>query len=100
MGTGIIKNEYDGPKKPLKPIRAGDFKLDFAYSTDANEVDAGIRETIRGVKLSIMAMGIALYRVDCDGLFIELGFRKFGEYVDKLAEKTGMSRTTIYSVCL
>jgi hypothetical protein len=97
MGTNIIRNEYDGPKKPPKPIEAGEFKLDFAYSPDAKEVDAGIRETIRGVKLSIMAMGIALYRVDCDGLFIELGFRKFGEYVDKLAEETGMSRTTIYN---
>jgi hypothetical protein len=97
MGTSIIKNEYDGPQKPPKTIEAGEFKLDFAYSSDANEVDVGIRETIRGVKLSIMAMGIALYRVDCDGLFIELGFRKFGEYVDKLAEETGMSRTTIYN---
>jgi hypothetical protein len=97
MGTNIIKNEYDGPKKLPKPIDDGEFKLDFAYSSDANEVDVGIRETIRGVKLSIMAMGIALYRVDCDGLFIELGLRKFGAYVDKLAEETGMSRTTIYN---
>jgi hypothetical protein len=93
----VIKNEYDGPKKPKTSIEAGHFHLDFAYSESAQEVDTGIRETIRGVKLSIMAMGIALYRVDCDGLFIELGHRKFGEYVDRLAEETGMSRTTIYN---
>jgi hypothetical protein len=44
-----------------------------------------------------MAMGIALYRVDVSGLFIDLGFRKFGEYIDHLAEDTGMSRTNLYN---
>jgi hypothetical protein len=42
-------------------------------------------------------MGIALYRVDVSGLFIDLGFRKFGEYIDHLAEDTGMSRTNLYN---
>jgi hypothetical protein len=92
-----IPNEYDGPKKPPRTIKGGQFKLDFAYSQDAAEIDAGIRETIRGVKLSIMTMGIALYRVDVSGLFIDLGFRKFGEYIDHLAEDTGMSRTNLYN---
>ena len=93
----IIQNQYDGPRKPPKKIEGGQFHLDFAYSADAIEVDTGIRETIRGVKLSIMAMGIALYRIDAAELFVDLGFRKFGEYIDKLAEDTGMSRTTIYN---
>jgi len=93
-----IKNEYDGPKKIARAIKSqAPVKLDFAYSQDATEVDAGIKDTIRGVKLSIMAMGIALYRVDVSGLFIDLGFKKFGEYIDHLAEDTGMSRTTIYN---
>jgi len=90
-----IKNEYDGPK--ITRSKQVQLKLDFAYSQDAEEVDAGIKDTIRGVKFSIMAMGIALYRVDVSGLFIDLGFKKFGEYVDHLAEDTGMSRTTIYN---
>jgi hypothetical protein len=63
METALIKNEYDIPKK-IKKIEGGQFSLDFAYSQDAKVVDTGIKETIRGVKLSIMAMGIALYRVD------------------------------------
>jgi len=96
METALIKNDYDGPKKPRK-ITNAQYSIDFAYSQDAQEVDAGIRDTIRGVKLSIMAMGIALYRVDVSGLFIDLGFKKFGEYVDHLAEETGMSRTNIYN---
>jgi len=92
-----IQNYYDGPKKPAKGISGGQFKLDFAYSSDAAVVDSGIKETIRGVKLSIMAMGIALYRVDVSGLFIDLGFKKFGEYIDHLAEETGMARTSLYN---
>jgi hypothetical protein len=93
-----IKNEYDGPKRITRVIKSpAPLKLDFAYSQDATEVDAGIKDTIRGVKVSIMAMGIALYRVDVGGLFIDLGFRKFGEYIDHLAEDTGMSRTTLYN---
>jgi hypothetical protein len=97
MTSEIIKNSYDGPKKPPKEIKSGQFKLDFAYSQDAEEVDTGIKETIRGVKLSIMAMGIALYRVDVSGLFIDLGFNKFGEYIDHLAGETGMARTSLYN---
>jgi hypothetical protein len=97
METAIIKNDYDGPKKPSRTIKGGQFTLDFAYSQDAAEVDTGIREAIRGVKISIMAMGIALYRVDVSGLFIDLGFKKFGEYIDHLAEDTGMARNSLYN---
>lgn len=97
METALIKNEYNGPIKKPRKIGDGQFSLDFAYSQDAQEVDAGIKETIRGVKVSIMAMGIALYRVDVSGLFIDLGFRKFGEYIDHLAEETGMARTSLYN---
>lgn len=86
-----IQNVYDGPKKHKE------FKLDFAYSKNASEVDSGIKDTIKGVKLSIMAMGIALYRVDVDGLFIDLGFKKFGEYIDHLSDETGMSRANFYN---
>jgi hypothetical protein len=92
-----IENVYDGPQKPVKKFKAKQFTLDFAYSENATELDTGIRETARGYKLSIMAMGIALYRVDVAGLFIDLGFRKFGEYIDKLAEDTGLNRSTLYN---
>jgi len=87
-----IQNVYDGPKKPKTK-----FNLDFAYSKDAEIVDKGIRETLKGVKMSIMAMGIALFRIDVSGLFIDLGFKKFGEYIDHLAEETGMSRANLYN---
>jgi hypothetical protein len=93
-----IQNEYSGPKKPARALaKAGEFQLDFAYSTDATAVDNGIKSAIRGVKISIMAMSIALYRIDVGGMFIDLGFKKFGEYIDHLAEATGMSRTNLYN---
>ena len=46
-----IQNIYDGPKKPRRQLNNSQFELDFAYSTSPEEVDAGIKETIRGVKL-------------------------------------------------
>jgi hypothetical protein len=58
-----ISNSYDGSRAPVKKIKAGQFELDFAYSESADELDRGVRETIRSVKMSIMAMGIALYRI-------------------------------------
>jgi len=92
-----LPNIYDGPKKQHRIIKHSQFQLDFAYSQDAGVLDTGIRETIRGVKLSIMAMGIALYRVDVGGLYADLGFRKFGEYIDSLVKETGMSRSNLYN---
>ena len=93
----VIQNIYDGQKRPSRSFKSGQINLDFAYSADAAEIDAGIREAIGGVKVSIMAMGIALYRVDVSGLFMDLGYKKFGEYIDHLAEETGMARTTLYN---
>jgi hypothetical protein len=93
-----IENDYDGPRKLARVSKKSELiSLDFAYSQNPEEVDAGIRDALRGVKMSIMAMGIALYRVDVGGLFIDLGYRKFGEYIDHLAEDTGMSRTNLYN---
>ena len=94
----VIRNEYDGPKKPTKLQKAqGIISLDFAYSENAKVVDAGIKEAIRGVKVSIMAMGIALYRMDVSEFYYDLGYKKFGEYIDHLSEETGMARTTLYN---
>lgn len=93
----VIKNEYDGPTKHPQKAKRGQIALDFAYSNNASEVDAGIKETMKGVKLSILYMGIALYRVNVAGYYMDLGFRRFGEYIDHLVEDTGMSRANLYN---
>ena len=66
-----IPNVYDGPKPPtnLLPKQVGNahFSLDFAASDDAAEIDAGIRESIKGVRLSILAMGMGLAKLKPKG---------------------------------
>ena len=59
MKKEVLANQYDGPRAPTKRLPASQFSLDFAYSESASELDNGVRETIQGVKLFIMAMGIA-----------------------------------------
>jgi hypothetical protein len=41
------------------------------------------------MKLSILSLGIALYRISASSLYIELGHRSFNEYIDKLVEDIG-----------
>jgi hypothetical protein len=89
MTQRAIKNEYEGPKKPACQVRAGQIPLDYTFSDDSQGLDTGIRETLRGVKLSMMTMGTALYRIEAGGLYIDLGFRKFGEYIDHLVDVPG-----------
>jgi hypothetical protein len=93
----VIKNEYDGHRKPSQRLERGQTALDFAYSDNASEVDAGIKETMKGLKLSILYMGIALYRINVASYYVDLGFRRFGEYIDHLVEDTGMSRANLYN---
>jgi hypothetical protein len=89
----IIKNEYDGPKKPKK---ARLFSLDFANSNDPVILDNGIRETMRGMNLSAMAVSKALYRIYVSGYYIELGYKRMNAYIDQLVEETGFSRSIFY----
>ena len=57
MKTETIQNQYDGPRAPAKRLPSSLINLDYASSDDAVEIDAGIRETIKGLRLSILAMG-------------------------------------------
>jgi hypothetical protein len=74
MRTEVIPNQYDGPQKPVKKLEGGYFSLDYANSDDAAEIDSGIRETIKGVRLSILAMGIGLATIKAQGLYIDLKY--------------------------
>jgi hypothetical protein len=94
MKQEIIRNVYDGPVKIKVKTETEQFSFEFSFS---EELDIGIRESMRNVKDSILAMGIALYRIEAAGLYIDLGFRRFGEYIDKLAEDAGMSRANLYN---
>jgi hypothetical protein len=62
-----IKNEYDGPRPPTKRTSAHGISLDYANSDNAVEIDTGIRESIKGLRMSILAMGLGLARFKARG---------------------------------
>jgi hypothetical protein len=97
MKTEVIPNQYDGPRKPEKRLGGGYFSLDYASSDDAVEIDAGIRETIRGIRLSILAMGIGLAKIKARGLYIDLKYHSMAKYIESLCEQTQMDRSSIHN---
>ena len=70
--------------------------LDYIKSDDPAEIDQGIKDTIKGVRLSILTMGIGLARIKSENLFKKLKFRNMSAYVDGLCEETKMERSCIY----
>jgi hypothetical protein len=97
MKTEVILNQYDGPRKPEKRFPAGQFSLDFANSSDALEIDTGIRETIKGVRLSILAMGIGLAKIKALGLYVDLNHHSMAKYIESLCEQTQMERSGLHN---
>lgn len=97
MKTEAILNQYDGPRKPGKPLAPSTFSLNYANSDNAQEIDAGIRETITGIWLSILAMGIGLARLKAKGLWADLGYHSMAKYIEKLGDDTGMDRSSIFN---
>ena len=69
--------------------------LDYANSDDAAEIDTGIRDTIKGIRLSILAMGLGLAKIKSKGLFTDLGCRNMAEYIERLSDDTKMDRSSI-----
>jgi len=92
-----IKNYYDGPLKAVQKIKATPIQLDYAYSNVATEIDLGIRETIKGIRLSILAMGIGLANIKEKGLYIDLNFRTMTKYVEQLCIETKMDRSSVFN---
>ncbi len=97
MKTETIFNQYNGPKPPAKRLPSGHFSLDYANSDDAAEIDAGIRETIKGIGLSIMAMGIALARFKAKGLYVDLRFHSMNDYLESLCDEMKVERSTAHN---
>jgi hypothetical protein len=97
MKTEAIPNRYDGPRPPAKPLPSGHFSLDYANSENAVEIDQGIRETIKGIRLSILAMGIGLAKIKARGLYVDLHHRSMAKYIESLCEQTQMDRSSIFN---
>jgi len=91
-----ISNQYDGPLPPAKKL-AGKFSLDYVNSDNAKEIDAGIRDTIKGVQLSILAMGMGLARLKEKGLFIDLKYHSMNDYLVNLCYDMKIERSTAHN---
>ena len=57
---------------------------DYIDSDDPIAIDQGIRDTIRGVHLYILTMGIGLARIKAENLFKKLNFRNMSAYIDSI----------------
>ena len=68
MKTELVSNQYDGTRAPAKRLSAGRVDLDYINSESAAEIDAGIRETIKGLRLSLLDMGLGLSRIKAKAL--------------------------------
>ena len=97
MKTEIISNQYDGPRAPAKRLPTSHISLDYANSDDALEIDTGIRETIKGVRLSILAMGMGLAKLKAKGLYVDLNFRSMNDYLENLCDEMQVERSTAHN---
>jgi len=96
MSKNVIPNQYDGPRPPVKRISSQGISLDYTNSDDASEIDAGIRETIKGVRLSILAMGIGLAKIKAKGLYVDLKFHSMMDYLENLCDDMKIGRSTAH----
>jgi len=71
--------------------------LDYADSDDAVEIDNGIRDTIKGIRLSILAMGLGLAKIKSKSLFKGLNCRSMAEYIERLCNDTKMERSAVFN---
>lgn len=71
--------------------------LDFASSDNAAEIDSGIREIIKGMRLSILALGIGLAKIKANGLYRDLKFKNMSQYIEQLCGETKMERSSIFT---
>jgi hypothetical protein len=97
MKSDIIQNQYDGARPPAKKLPTDRYNLDYANSDNAAEIDAGIRETIKGVRLSILAMGLGLAKLKAKGLYIDLNYHSMNDYLERLCDEMKIERSTAHN---
>ena len=97
MKPETIPNQYDGPRAPAKKLPSSHIALDYANSDNAAEIDAGIRETIKGVRLSILAMGLGLAKFKAKGLYIDLNYHSMNDYLERLCDDMQVERSTVHN---
>ena len=80
-----------GNVSPWNIVPLNYFNSDYAF-----EIDKGIQETIRGMRFSILAMGLGLAKIREKGLFKNLGCKNITAYIERLANENQMKSDTIF----
>jgi hypothetical protein len=96
MKSETIQNQYDGPLPPAKRLPSSHVSLDYINSDDATEIDTGIRDTIKGVRLSILAMGMGLAKIKAKGLYVDLKYHSMMDYLENLCDDMQIDRSTVH----
>ena len=78
-------------------IPTASIPLDFAESGDAFEIDRGIRDSIRNMQITVLAMGLGLAKIKAKKLFVKLGYKNISAYIMRLSEEYRMDHSTIFS---
>ena len=97
MKTEVIPNQYDGPRAPAKKVTIPGISLDYVNSDNAEEIDSGIRESIKGVRMSILAMGLGLARLKTKELYTNLQFHSMNDYLESLCDEMQIDRSTAHN---
>ena len=96
MSTEITGKNDDSNPVP-QDLPEDTISLDYAKSDSAEELDMGIRETIEGIRLSILAIGLGLATMKAKNLFKDLGCKTMAGYIKSLCDETKMERSTIFN---
>ena len=77
-------SKLDRPESPQFP------------SGEAEELNRGIRDSIKGRRLSIIAMGLGLASIKAKNLYSDLGCQSMTQYIQRLCDETKMDRSSIF----
>ena len=76
------------------PSAVDDIHLDYLRSDTIEEIEAGIRETVKGVEVAILTAGLALAKITKNGLYIEAGFKSLSDYLEHAESRLRMPKQT------
>jgi len=85
-----------GTIKYTKAPDSSPSQLIFAKKDNAVEIDARIREIIKGTHLSILTMSLGLVKIKVCGLYRDLGCNTMGQYITRLCNDTRMERSSFF----
>ena len=95
MRTEITQSHHR-TRLPVTFIQAEPFHL-YTYSDEAADIDRGIRDSIKGIRLSILAMGMGLAKMKAKSLYRDLDCLTMTQYVQRLCDETKMDRTSVFN---